>query len=178
VIRSVLVAALALAAAACHPARARSDDPIFPKLTGRVVDEAGLLTPAQEASLAARSEAVERSTGAQYVIVTLRSLQGRPIEDYGVRLGRHWGVGRKYPNDGLLLIVAPSERKVRIEVGYGLEKRVTDPFAAKVIRDDILPRFRQGRFAEGIAAGSEDLARRLVSRESERQIAIEDHVST
>lgn len=176
-IRCFLLAALMLAPA-CHSARASSDDPIFPKLTGRVVDEAGLLTPAQEAALGARSEAVERATGAQYVIVTLRSLQGRSIEDYGVLLGRHWGVGRKDHNDGLLLIVAPNERKVRIEVGYGLERRVTDPFAAKVIRDDILPRFRKGRFAEGIEAGSEDLARRLVSRESERQIAIEDHVST
>ncbi len=93
----------------------------FPSLTGRVVDEAGLLDAAKRAEIEAKLAALEAKTTDQFVVVTLRSLQGRTIEEYGYRLGRSWAIGQKDKNNGVLLIVAPNERKVRIEVGYGLE---------------------------------------------------------
>jgi uncharacterized protein len=119
---------------------------------------------------------VERETGAQFVVVTLRSLEGRSIEDYSVRLGRHWGIGRKGVDDGVMLVVAPAERKVRIEVGYGLEKRVTDPFAGKVIRERLIPAFREGRFPQGIRAASDAITERLRSRAGDAEIRALDGV--
>jgi uncharacterized protein len=179
-----LLAAFALALAACGSAPSATANaqrgvapPDFPALTGRVVDQANLLGPADEQRLSALSQAVQREVGAQYVVVTLTSLQGRSIEDYGVQLGRTWGIGSRARNDGILLIVAPNERRVRIEVGYGLERRVTDPFAARVIRERILPRFTANDFPGGIIAGSDAIAARLRSRQSDREIAAEDHVS-
>ena len=125
----------------------------FPALTGRVVDQAGLLTPAKETELTARLEALERDTSDQLVVVTVDSLQGREIEDYGYRLGRAWGVGQAGTDNGVLLIVAPNERKVRIEVGYGLEPILTDGLSALIIHNEILPAFREGRFERGIEQG-------------------------
>lgn len=148
----------------------------LPALTGRVVDEADLLTPSDEQALNVKLSALEREMGPQFVVVTVTSLGGRPIEQYGVQLGRRWGIGDKERDDGLLLIVAPNERKARIEVGYGLEKRVTDPFAAKVMREQLLPRFREGDFRGGIAAGSDALIARLRSKASDEAIAKEDMV--
>jgi len=174
------IAALALlAACGCSPASSASVDPQphFPPLTGRVVDQADLLTPAEEEALAEQSAAVERDTHAQYVIVTIPSLEGWSIEDYGVRLGRFWGIGRKGVNDGVILLVAKEDRKVRIEVGYGLEKRITDPFAGKVIREEIIPPFKAGRFGDGIRAGSDAIAARLRSKASDAAIANEDLLS-
>jgi uncharacterized protein len=143
-----------------------------------VVDEADLLSPAQEQQLAAASDAVEREVGPQFVVATVRSLQGYPILEYSVDLGRHWGIGSKERNDGLILLVAPSEKQVRIAVGYGLERRVTDPYAHRVIQERILPQFRAGRMADGIVAGSEALITRLRSHQSDAEIAREDGVVT
>jgi uncharacterized protein len=126
----------------------------FPRLSGRVVDEAGLLTAQQRESLVAALAAHEQKTGEQVVVATLNSLQGLPIEDYGYQLGRHWGIGEKDEDTGALLIVAPNERKVRIEVGYGLEGELTDAATRLVIENIILPEFRAGRFGEGIVAGT------------------------
>jgi uncharacterized protein len=170
----MIPALLLLAASGCEAEAPARRGPDFPALSGRVVDRADLLSPAQEAELSRQSEAVEREVGPQYVIVTVPSLQGYAIEDYGVQLGRHWGIGSSERDDGLLLIVAPAERKVRIEVGYGLERRVTDPFAAKVIREAILPSFRQGDFPAGIEAASDALVARLRSKATETEIAHED----
>ncbi|MDB5722715.1 MAG: methanol dehydrogenase [Alphaproteobacteria bacterium] len=155
---------------------AQAAEPHFPTLTGRVVDQADLLSPQVEARLAAQSEAVEREIGPQYVIVTVSSLHGLAIEDYGVKLGRRWGIGSKARNDGLLLIVAPHENVARIEVGYGLEKRVTDAFAARVMREKMVPRFKAGDFPGGIEAGSAELVRRLRSKQTDREIAVEDRM--
>ncbi|MDB5692996.1 MAG: methanol dehydrogenase [Alphaproteobacteria bacterium] len=174
------IAALALLAApACSrtPAASTGPQPHFPALSGRVVDQADLLTPTEEQALSAQSAAVEHDTRAQYVIVTIRSLEGWPIADYANRLGRFWGIGRKNVNDGVVLLVAPAERKVRIEVGDGLAKRVTDPFAGKVIRERIIPAFESGRFGGGIRAASDMIANRLRSRASDAAIAKEDHIS-
>ncbi len=130
-----------------------SRDVRFPALSGRVVDQAGLLTPQKEAELTARLEALERDTTDQLVVVTLDSLQGLEIEDYGYRLGRAWGIGQAERNNGVLLIVAPEERKVRIEVGYGLEPVLTDGLSALIIHNEILPAFRDGHFERGIEQG-------------------------
>jgi len=129
-------------------------EPNFPALSGRVVDEAGLLSAAERDRLVGQLASHERATGQQVVVVTLRSLQGLPIEDFGYRLGRFWGIGEKGKNTGALLVVAPNERGVRIEVGYGLEGLLTDALARSIIERDILPAFRQGQFARGIIDGT------------------------
>src|SRR5690606_28108631 len=129
----------------------------FPKLTGRVVDDAGLLPPAQEQALDQRLAALEQQSGRQVVVATIPDLQGYDISDYGYRLGREWGIGDKEKNDGALLIVAPNERRVRIEVGYGLEGIMTDALSSQIIRNAITPRFKSGDMAGGIAAGAEEI---------------------
>jgi uncharacterized protein len=129
-------------------------DPVFPALSGRVVDEAGLLSAAERERLTGQLAAHEQATGQQVVVVTLRSLQGLPIEDFGYRLGRAWGIGEKGKSTGALLAVAPSEHAVRIEVGYGLEGLLTDALSRSIIERDILPAFRQGQFARGIVDGT------------------------
>ena len=131
----------------------RAAEPAFPPLTGRVVDEAGLLSERDEAELTAALGQFEQQTGDQIVVVTLKSLQGLPIEDYGYQLGRHWGIGQKGKNNGALLIVAPNEREARIEAGYGLEGELTDALSRTIIETEIAPRFRQGDFGAGIEAG-------------------------
>jgi uncharacterized protein len=148
---TTLGALLALCFAAF--AAAQAAEPAFPPLTGRVVDDAGLLSEGDRAELSAALEQFEHQTGDQIVLVTLKSLQGLPIEDYGYQLGRHWGIGQKGKDNGALLIVAPNEREVRIEAGYGLEGELTDALSRTIIETEITPRFRQGEFAAGIKAG-------------------------
>jgi uncharacterized protein len=129
----------------------------FPRLTGRIVDEAGLLDSAMRAELTQKLADLETKSTDQLVIVTLRSLQGTSIEDYGYQLGRAWQIGQQGKNNGVLLIVAPNERKVRIEVGYGLEGTLTDAISSFIIQTSILPRFKAGDFAGGIKRGAEDV---------------------
>lgn len=131
--------------------------PEFPELTGRVVDNAGLLSPAVIQQLTQQLAAHEQQTSNQVVVVTLPGLQGHAIEDYGYQLGRHWGIGQKDTNTGVLLIVAPTERKVRIEVGYGLEGQLTDALSHDIIQNRILPEFRQGHYEKGIISGTESV---------------------
>jgi uncharacterized protein len=113
-----------------------------------------MLEPAVEARLGQMLQAHEQSTAEQVVVVTLPDLQGYPIEDFGYQLGRHWGIGQKGEDNGALLIVARDERKVRIEVGYGLEGRLTDAESALIINRIITPAFRQGDFPAGIVNGT------------------------
>jgi uncharacterized protein len=131
----------------------RAAEPEFPALTGRVVDDAGVLNERDQQELEAALAAFEKQSGDQLVIATLKSLQGLPIEDYGYQLGRHWGIGQQGKDNGAILIVAPEEREVRIEAGYGLEGELTDARSRTIIETDILPRFRDGDFAAGIKAG-------------------------
>ena len=126
----------------------------FPTLTGRVVDEANILNQAKREELTQKLADLESKTTDQLVVVTLRSLQGTSIEDYGYQLGRAWGIGQKGKNNGVLLIVAPTERKVRIEVGYGLEGTLTDALTRIIIENTIIPRFRAADFAGGITSGA------------------------
>src|SRR5215468_4565738 len=132
-------------------------EPSFPALTGRVVDQAQVLDAAARARIDGKLEQLESKTSTQLVVATLRSLQGYDISDYGYRLGRYWGIGQKGKNNGVILLVAPSERKVRIEVGYGLEGTITDAVSRLIIENAILPRFRTGDFAGGIERGVDDL---------------------
>ncbi len=125
----------------------------FPPLTGHVVDQARLLSDAREAELTAKLEALQADTSDQLVVVTVDSLQDLEIEDYGYQLGRAWGIGQDGQDNGVLLIVAPNERKVRIEVGYGLEPILTDALSNQIIQREILPPFREGGFERGITAG-------------------------
>ena len=126
---------------------------VLPTLSGRVVDEANILDPAMRAALTQKLAELEAKTTDQLVVVTLRSLQGTSIEDFGVELGRRWRVGQGDKNNGVLLIVAPSERKVRIEVGYGLEGTLTDAVSKLIIENAIVPRFRANDIPGGITRG-------------------------
>jgi uncharacterized protein len=128
--------------------------PTFPPLTGRVVDDAGILSSNTQQKLTNILAQQEKQTGDQVVVVTLKSLEGYPIEDYGYQLGRTWGIGQKGKDNGALVIVAPNERKVRIEVGYGLEGVLTDA-QSKVIIDEVMtPAFRQGDYDAGVYNGT------------------------
>lgn len=127
--------------------------PTFPNLSGRVVDNAGLLSSTARETIIAELADHEAATTNQVVVVTLTGLQGYTIEEYGYQLGRHWGIGQAQKNNGVLLIVAPNERKVRFEVGYGLEGILTDALAHEIIQDRILPHFRQQQFESGITEG-------------------------
>jgi uncharacterized protein len=128
--------------------------PTFPPLTGRVVDEAGLLSPASRTKITGWLAQFEAATKRQVVVATVKSLQGLPIEDYGYQLGRFWSIGEQGKNTGAILLVAPTEHKVRIEVGYGLEGELTDAISSTIINQAILPRFRDGNYQAGIEAGT------------------------
>jgi uncharacterized protein len=141
--------------------RAVAAEPQFPALTGRVVDEAGILPAPARERITGWLEEYEKASKRQVVVVTVRSLQGYPIEDFGYRLGRSWGIGEKGSNTGAILLVAPTERAVRIEVGYGLEGDLTDAVSRSIIERDILPPFRQGNIEQGITAGTAALLRAL-----------------
>jgi len=151
---AVVGAFLALTIGLFAASSARADGPQFPPLTGRIVDEANLLSPPARDRITAWLEQFERDTKRQVVVATVKSLQGYPIEDYGYQLGRAWGIGEKDKNTGAILLVAPNERKVRIEVGYGLEGELTDAISKTIIEQDILPSFRQNNYEQGIVAGT------------------------
>lgn len=150
-----LLALLALLSGLWWPQLAlAASEPAFPALTGRVVDAANILSAQTEQTLTGELTAFEAATQRQVVVVTLPDLQGYAIDDYGTRLGRFWGIGPRGKNSGALLIVAPKERSVRIEVGYGLEGELTDAQASQIIQQIILPRFRQNDFNGGVSAGA------------------------
>ena len=154
-----LLLALAALFAALIAAPLAAQD--FPELSGRVVDAAGILAPQEEAELTARLEQLETQSQRQLVIATIPDLGGYDIADYGYRLGREWGIGDAERNDGALLIVAPNDRKVRVEVGYGLEGIMTDALSAIIIQNAILPEFREGDYFAGISNGTAQIANQL-----------------
>jgi uncharacterized protein len=164
VTRFLAVLWLALVALAT-PAAAQT----FPQLTGRVVDDAHLLVPAQVADLNSKSAALETQTGRQFVVATIPSLEGRTIEDYGYRLGRTWAIGQKGKDDGVILLVAPSEHKVRIETGYGARVFLTDAVSSIIIREAILPKFKAGDMGGGIVAGADQIIEQMSLPPAEAQ---------
>ncbi|MEM8593862.1 MAG: TPM domain-containing protein [Pseudomonadota bacterium] len=127
--------------------------PNFPALSGRVVDQANVLDASMRTSIASTLAAHEDKTGQQVVVVTLSSLEGYDISEYGYQLGRHWGIGQQEANNGVLFIIAPTERKVRIEVGYGVEGVLTDGLSHQIIQQNVLPAFRRMDYPGGIQAG-------------------------
>jgi uncharacterized protein len=135
----------------------------FPPLTGRVVDQAHLLRPEQVVDLTSKSETLEAQTGRQFVVATINSLEGRPIEDYANRLFRKWQLGDAKLDNGVLLLVAPNERKVRIENGYGSTIFITDAMSGLIIREAILPHFKQNPpdYGGGIEAGADAIIKQM-----------------
>ncbi len=151
---ALLWAFCAIALAAASSASAQE----FPELTGRVVDQANILTDEDEAEITAQLEALEKSTTRQFAVATVSTLQGYEIDDYGYRLGRHWQLGQAAngsaeKDNGILLLIAPNERQMRIEVGYGLEGVMTDALASHIIGETIRPHFRDNYMARGTKAG-------------------------
>lgn len=135
--------------------------PEFPRLSGRVVDNANMLDASVERNIDNLLKGHETATTNQIVVVTLDNLGGYDIETYGYELGRHWGIGQKDQNNGVLLIVAKKERKVRIEVGYGLEGTLTDAISSNIIQALIVPQFKKGRFSQGIEVGTQAIVEAL-----------------
>ena len=125
----------------------------FPELTGRVVDQAGVMSAESKSDIEAKSKTLEDKSGIQLVVATVKSLQGSDIETYANQLFRTWKLGEAKKNNGVLLLVAPNERKVRIEVGYGLEGTLTDALSSVIISSAIIPRFKTKDFSGGIERG-------------------------
>jgi uncharacterized protein len=138
----------------------------FPTLTGRVVDDAGILSPETQQRLTALLAEHERQTGNQVVVATLKSLQGTDIATYGYQLGRAWGLGKKGKDNGVLITISPSTHDVRIDVGYGLEGTLTDAQSALIIQNVMLPYFRKGDYDDGVLAGTVDVLRTLGGKPS------------
>jgi uncharacterized protein len=125
-----------------------------PPLTGRIVDAAHLFPPDLAASLTRELADHERRTGNQVAILTLPGLQGEPLEEFSHRVATTWKLGQKGTDNGVLLLVSPQDRQVRIEVGYGLEGVLTDAATSRIIRNEMVPHFRKGEYAQGIVAGA------------------------
>ena len=151
---AILVSIAVLLLGFVSPAHA---DPKFPSLTGRIVDEARLLSADDKAQLEATLKELEGKSSDQIVVYTTPSLQGYEIEEFGYRLGRFWKIGQSGINNGIVLIIAPNERKVRSEVGRGLEPIMTDSMSTTIIQNSILPGLRRGDFPGGIKAGVRDI---------------------
>lgn len=129
----------------------------LPALTGRVVDNAGIINAEAERTLTERLAAFERESSDQIVVATISSLNGEAIEPYANRLFRTWELGQAGENNGVLLLVALNDRKMRIEVGYGLEGTLTDLHSKLIIENTLVPAFRAGDFSGGIAKAIDDV---------------------
>lgn len=154
-VRAAFVCALALLAAAVIGYAIAA--PNYPELTGRIVDNAKLLTEEDRAAIEAELAALEQQSTDQVAIATVPSLDGYPIEDYGIGLARKWQIGQKGKDNGVVLLIAPNERKVRIDVGRRLEPLLTDTMSKLIIENAILPKFRRGDFSGGVRDGVRDI---------------------
>ncbi len=150
--RPLLLLAALLAAAA--PAVARE----VPFLTGRVNDTAGMLAPEVRERVDGKLADLEKSTGAQVAVLTVASLDGEVLEQYALEVAQTWKLGRKGVDDGALLLIARDDRKMRIEVGYGLEAKLTDIACKRILDDVVRPAFRDGDFGRGVEAGVDAIA--------------------
>ncbi|HZS39699.1 MAG TPA: TPM domain-containing protein [Polyangia bacterium] len=153
-----MVAAAALLAAA--PARALT---LPERPAARVNDFAGALSPEARARLEAQLASYERNSSAQIAVAIVRSLEGQPIEDVSMRLAEKWKIGSR-ADDGVLVVVATDDHRFRIEVGYGLESRLTDAQAGRILRDVMAPRFREGKLEEGLSAGLAAIETAVIGR--------------
>ena len=171
--RALLALIGALFCALALPAAAQT----FPKFTGLVVDDANVLPPRVEQDLTAKLEALQRDTKRQLVVATIADMQGYPLDEYGYRLGRAWGVGLKDVDNGAILFVAPNnpagQRGPRIEVGRGLEPILTDAFSSVTIREQMIPRLRAGDLPGAMIAGTDALVQQLRSSPEEAQARLD-----
>ncbi|MGA1791912.1 MAG: TPM domain-containing protein [bacterium] len=135
----------------------------FPEPQGYVTDRAGLLTPQSAGHLQGLIAYIHQKTTAEVAVVTLESIAPYTIEDYAVRLFEKWGIGQKEKDNGVLLLIAVRERKIRIEVGYGLEGAITDGTAGEIIHRIISPAFKEGHFEQGLVAGTEAILRLIAN---------------
>lgn len=124
-----------------------------PALTGRVNDYAGMISAPVKADLETKLKQFEAAESTQIVILTVQSLKGDPIEDFSIKVAEAWKIGQKGKDNGVLLIVSKDDHKVRIEVGYGLEGKLTDLMAGRIVRDEIVPAFKAGQFDQGFTNG-------------------------
>src|ERR1700693_378753 len=141
----------------------------FPALTGRIVDQANIISAETRNALEPKLADLETKSGIQLVVATVASLEGQEIEPYANQLFRAWKLGEKTKNNGVLLLVAPNQRKVRIEVGYGLEGTLTDALSKVIITNAIAPRFKAGDFGDGVSRGVDDIITVLTTDSSEWQ---------
>jgi uncharacterized protein len=141
----------------------------FPALTGRIVDQANVIPAATRAAIEPKLVDLEQKSGIQLVVATVSSLEGQAIEPYANELFRTWQLGEKTKNNGVLLLVAPNEHRVRIEVGYGLEGTLTDALSSVIINNTIVPHFKTGDFAGGISSGVDDIITVLTTDSSDWQ---------
>jgi uncharacterized protein len=141
----------------------------LPALTGRIVDQANIIPAETRGAIEQKLADLEAKSGIQLVVATVASLEGQEIEPYANELFRSWKLGEKTKNNGVLLLVAPNERRVRIEVGYGLEGTLTDALSKVIITNAIAPRFKTGDFGGGIARGVDDIITVLTTDASEWQ---------
>jgi uncharacterized protein len=153
-LRAALAALALFAGSAFAPAGAAEN---FPALTGRVVDQAQVLSATERADLEGKLADLESKSGIQLVVATVSSLDDEEIEPYANALFRAWKIGEAKKNNGVLLLVAPAQHRVRIEVGYGLEGTLTDATSSVIISNAITPRFKAGDFDGGVARGVEDI---------------------
>ncbi|WP_303980950.1 YgcG family protein [Dongia mobilis] len=144
-----------------------SADPVVPPLTGRVVDLADVLTSAAERDLTTELAKVEQKTGTQIVVAILPDLGRYPIEAWGLALGRTWQIGRAGKDDGIVIVLAPKDREIRIEVGYGLEGDIPDAKANQIIQHILVPAFRKGRYATGLEEAIGALEKLIVNPEAQ-----------
>lgn len=158
-IRALGAALAALIITFAVPAAAQT----FPQLTGRVVDQANIIPDDREAAIVQQLEQLQRATSRQLVVATVSSLEGQDISDYAYQLGRHWRIGQAGADNGVVLLVAPNERRVWVTVGPGLQGILTDAFAGRVVREQIIPRFRENDYPGGIEAGTAALVSQLAA---------------
>ena len=141
----------------------------FPALGGRIVDAANVISAAAKAEIEPKLKDLEEKSGIQLEVATVPSLQGQEIEPFANALFRFWKLGEKTKNNGVLLLVAPNERRVRIEVGYGNEGTLTDALSKIIIANAIAPRFKAGDYSGGISRGVDDIIAVLTTDSSEWQ---------
>lgn len=168
----LLFALIGLVLIGVNPALAQT----FPKFTGLVVDDANVLPPEVKADLTTKLEALQKDTNRQFVVATIGDMQGYPLDDYGYKLGRAWGVGLKDANNGIILFVAPNnpvgQRGPRIEVGYGLEPIITDALSSVIINQDMLPRLKQQDIPGAVTAGADAIIAQLRASPEEAQAKV------
>src|SRR5499426_1050815 len=150
---AALLVFVALAGPVAFAAPAAAALPIPPAPDHRINDYAGVLSAADRDRLEDKLRSRERESSKQIVVAIFRSLEGESLEDYSIRLAQAWRIGQKGLDNGVIFLVFVDDRKMRLEVGYGLEPKLTDALSSQILRQVVAPRFREGKMAEGIGAG-------------------------